>query len=265
MHIDNLIIELTRQCNMSCPHCLRGKSRNKHMDFITVNNIVRMLDDTTIGSLVFTGGEVTLALNVLNAFIEEMRIAPFHFGNFYIKTNGKTNEKKAKEFCNLLFDLNELSENQIDIDRKDDYPMNQLVLSNDIWHEKVDCPKVYHCLSFFSMPICMDRIEGIIWEGKARNNFPKQSCRPPRENKLYTESECTWSIDAKGKLTTVPDLDSLCIDEMYISSNGNIVWNCDLSYLRIDREAEYNINCTNSLQYVVAATMAKQKQMEVES
>lgn len=57
---NQLIIEITRRCNMSCSHCLRGDAENVDLISMDIDNV---LDQTeAIGKLVVTGGEPTLNL-----------------------------------------------------------------------------------------------------------------------------------------------------------------------------------------------------------
>ena len=44
--ISNIYLELTRACNLSCPHCLRGNADND--SFMTFEQIDRILDNFTI-------------------------------------------------------------------------------------------------------------------------------------------------------------------------------------------------------------------------
>ena len=56
MNIRNLIVEVTRKCNMYCDHCLRGEPINVNMKKEYIDLLLDQVDN--IGSVVFTGGTV---------------------------------------------------------------------------------------------------------------------------------------------------------------------------------------------------------------
>ena len=52
---DDLMLELTRKCNLECDHCLRGCTQDLSMDISLIDKI---LDETeSINQISFTGGE----------------------------------------------------------------------------------------------------------------------------------------------------------------------------------------------------------------
>ncbi len=67
LHIDSLVIEVTRKCNMSCEHCLRGASQRKTIDKLHMYKIFNLID--SVCSLNITGGEPTLAMDSLEHIV----------------------------------------------------------------------------------------------------------------------------------------------------------------------------------------------------
>lgn len=66
---NQLIIEVTRRCNMECGHCLRGDAQNAD---ILLSAIDGVLDQTeAIGRLIITGGEPTLNLEAIQYIANE--------------------------------------------------------------------------------------------------------------------------------------------------------------------------------------------------
>ena len=59
----NLMLEVTRKCNMQCAYCMRGESQNVSMDSDTVRNVFQNV--SRIEQLTLTGGEPSLAPDVL--------------------------------------------------------------------------------------------------------------------------------------------------------------------------------------------------------
>lgn len=58
IRIDSLILEVTRRCNMCCPHCLRGDAENMDADIDLIPQIFEGI--TEVGTLTFSGGEPSL-------------------------------------------------------------------------------------------------------------------------------------------------------------------------------------------------------------
>lgn len=87
LNFHNLIIEVTRRCNMECSHCLRGDAQDKDL---AIDALVRLLDQVGyISDISFTGGEPSIAPHVLEYILQELRCRDIHVGNFYLATNAK--------------------------------------------------------------------------------------------------------------------------------------------------------------------------------
>lgn len=85
--VDNLVLEVTRRCNMNCAHCMRGEAQNKD---ITREIIDRALSDIdSIGTLTFTGGEPTLNIDAIQYTLDVCKAKNIDVFGFYIVTNGK--------------------------------------------------------------------------------------------------------------------------------------------------------------------------------
>ena len=63
MYIESLVIEVTRFCNMNCPHCLRGERQRKRFNTNMIENIFADID--YIGTITFTGGEPLTQVNII--------------------------------------------------------------------------------------------------------------------------------------------------------------------------------------------------------
>ena len=120
VNLDNLVIEVTRKCNMKCSHCLRGNAENKSMcethmrDFLSQ---VRYIDCVT-----FTGGEPTLpsGIKAIEKFMEICNDIGIEVGNFYMVTNAKVWRSNLASLINRLYDFcvdNEISTIDISGDR----------------------------------------------------------------------------------------------------------------------------------------------------
>lgn len=83
---DDLILEITRRCNLRCAHCLRGEAQNVDIDPAAIDVL---LDQTgKINNLLFSGGEPTLNISAIWHTLDglERRRIPLH--DVEVITNG---------------------------------------------------------------------------------------------------------------------------------------------------------------------------------
>lgn len=223
IEFDTLAIEVTRDCNMRCPHCLRGDNEKLYMDFETIRPILAMTSSIT--QLLFTGGEPSLNIPLMNQVLDFVKSHHIPVHGFYLATNGKimTDEfilclHKWYQYCSLdTFDEDYIG----------------VALSQDIFHE--DIPKEHEtalrAFSFFREDKFTDfNQSNIIATGRASN--------------LSSDDFQMWDYPTKDDFTVEEiDEDTLRIpDEFYISANGNIVPGCNLSYEDIDMNPLCNTN-----------------------
>ena len=125
MIADNLAIEVTRNCNLSCAHCLRGEPESKRMAKKTLCTGLSVFD--RINTIVFTGGEPTLNLTAIENALEICKELRVSVGNFYIVTNGKMDHRtllRLIRVCNKWYDY------------CDDNELSALTMSRDKFHEQ---------------------------------------------------------------------------------------------------------------------------------
>lgn len=203
--ITEMVIELTRKCNMNCCHCLRGEVEcldisDEYLDqfFSNVNHIY---------TITLSGGEPSLVPDRIKAVIKYAKKHNVTIDNFYMVTNGKV---VSKEFINAVLDLYLYC---------DDHEYSHLALSNDRYHENVSDEnlKLLKAFSFFTYkdnekyPLSD---ENLISQGRAYENFEVQ--------RDYQMSNL--SIEDYGD-------DEFIIDGMvYLNCEGNILGDCNLSY-----------------------------------
>lgn len=80
-----ICVELTRKCNMSCPHCMRGEAQNKTITKDVIDKLCHEL--TSVVSFGITGGEPFLEPDMLHYLIEKVRLLPRVF-LLTLTTNG---------------------------------------------------------------------------------------------------------------------------------------------------------------------------------
>jgi MoaA/NifB/PqqE/SkfB family radical SAM enzyme len=202
MVIDELILEITRRCNMACDHCLRGDAEPIDMSDDLIKAVVSQVE--YIGTIVFTGGEPSLVPKKINRFIDICEEQGVDVGNFYIVTNGK---KASNEFLSSIIRLFAFV-----CDREEGITM--LDVSNDIYHEaegqddkEIDKLKAF---TFFNR---RERLgdDRVIDMGRAYSNGI--GATRAHLNSSVPEEE---DGNIRGSL--------------YINALGDIVYGCDYSY-----------------------------------
>lgn len=112
LHINWVMIEASRKCNMKCRHCLRGASQRKTIDNSHIHKLMGMID--SIGTLNIGGGEPTLAMETLEYIRQRIAYGSCDVGNFYLVTNGKAiNVDKLAELFYGIYNVcsdNEMSQ-----------------------------------------------------------------------------------------------------------------------------------------------------------
>ena len=207
MQIENYAIEITRQCNIKCEHCLRGDAEGFKFNpdfldvFIKTNNIVR------IGGLLISGGEPSLNATGISDVIDVLIDNKVELGWFYIATNGTATGIAAENFVISCLRLYILSE------EKD---MCSVILSNDNFHkdEVEQKAELLEGLSFYSKKY------------KSPNYYHETALAMGRaefwnNNIVYPD---IFSIDG----------DYISDGTLYLNCKGNVIAGCNYSYTEQD-------------------------------
>lgn len=221
----NLVIEVTRKCNMGCAHCLRGNSQNMDIDLSYIDKILE--DVYSIGSITFSGGEPSLNLEAIDYTLELCKKKEIEVGSFYIVTNGKDNV--------LPLSISALKWYAYCWEKE----MCGLALSKDMFHDEIDLENenVLRGLAFFTKDKYTDFEDGfgVIYSGRAEELHGFNIIDVEHHNeKLTIEDWC----DERSVTSMI-----------YLSANGDIRTNCDTSY----DDSEYVIgNIQNStFEYII--------------
>lgn len=122
---DNFGIEVTRKCNMSCAHCMRGDAQNKDINLDWVDEVLR--NTAFIGKIHFTGGEPTLNWKAIKETLKIAKKYNIPILYFDVVTNGKNISdefvKTAIEWYNYCKNYN----------KRQDIPI-QVLLTIDDFH-----------------------------------------------------------------------------------------------------------------------------------
>jgi organic radical activating enzyme len=239
LYISQLVLEVTRRCNMACAHCMRGDAENIDMPTVIVDKVLDAVAGHGIGSVTFTGGEPTLNVSLIQYFVDQVKARKIGVGNFFVVTNGKV---ESIELLHALIDL---------YDHCDDNEVSGLVCSSDKYHEGIDKPRLYTALKFFREEGHGPQSdESIIMEGRAAENCIGYRDRPTED----------WEFEINDEASKGWDKDNayVCINNtMHVSSNGNVLPGCDFSFDYIDTEFSGNI-LRQSLKAIIARQIKKQ-------
>jgi hypothetical protein len=228
MELYNLVVEVTRRCNMLCGHCLRGKRQNKSMSRVHLHNFLRNLN--YISSVTFTGGEPTLpsGITAVYDFMEICNILGVDVGSFYMVTNAKVRRPEipimVKDLYNFCSD-NEVS--SIDISTDQFHERNRLRIS--IFRSELEEELEYtHGLTELvsERPNHID-YDNIIHEGRGAQYGSFKYFELPD---IHLER---WDDNDELRVTE---------GDIYLNCNGNVINGCDWSYE--SQEEPEKIICT---------------------
>lgn len=224
LYISDLVLECTRRCNMKCEHCMRGCSQPLDMSYETLRKTLRQID--SISCLAVTGGEPSLKPDFFKDLYDLIRDFRIDVQYFYVVTNAKSTYRR-QEFIEHLNNLYEWC------DEKD---MCSLVVSQDQFHNRLREPnfKYYETewgdeLPYFRKEERREAIYEPLNEGYSESNgIGIRDPKPQEKWEVYK-----WDNDSDLQVSE---------GMVYISANGNITSQCDMSYHRIDKEAQGNIH-----------------------
>lgn len=203
MNIRDMIIEVTRKCNIQCDHCLRGDAVNLNMKKEYIDSLLDQV--TGFGGIVFTGGEPSLNVPIMEYFLEECKQRNIPIDYFYIATNGVNVSEQFVIFCLKLYSY---------CYEKDSCRVD---LSNDEFHgyESGYDIELLSGLSFFGKKFEKDDYNymggaGLINEGRSAK---KRGAHDP------------IVIDDN---MTLEEFENEC--EVYLNCKGEIINGCNWSY-----------------------------------
>lgn len=199
-YFKTLSIEVTRRCNMSCAHCMRGNSQNIDISLVDIKNILKHTKD--IHHLNITGGEPSLNTDAIRYILKLLKQFNIHVHDFYIVTNGSL-FSISKEFIEVCSDLYEYQE-----EKEDNHSM--LDMSDDKYHDSKYQNHVISTLQKYPFFGLREQSEYIFL-------FKEGRCKEGCENPIHPIY-----------LTTT----NYVYGDVYLNAQGMILSNGDLSYQR---------------------------------
>jgi len=205
--IDRLAIEVTRRCNMSCEHCMRGEPEDLDMTRELIGSLFSKVD--SIGTLIFGGGESSLVPEVIEMIVECARFYGVSIGNFDVTTNGS---QITSEFLVAMIHLYEFCH---------DNEISSLAWSDDVFHceEWREGERLLRALSFAG-PRNNDSLDWtgkeVLKEGRAGIDSEAVEGRRPVSRETFQEGEL--------------DDDRVMDGVVYLNCEGKVIAGCDWSY-----------------------------------
>ena len=86
LKLEELVMEVTRCCNLECKHCFRGDAQCAFMTTRTINNLLSNVEE--IDHLVLSGGEPFIAIQQMNEIADAIYKMGIKVGKLSIITNG---------------------------------------------------------------------------------------------------------------------------------------------------------------------------------
>lgn len=230
--VENLIIEITRKCNMSCRMCLRGDNEDVNIKTEYIDTLLKRI--SSIGTIQFTGGEPSENVDAMNYALYRCKQLEIPVYAFYVVTNGK---EVTDRFLGVMDDWHAYcltcvfteqgwrqtcigGEDAIDMMEWTDFERSLcgLALSLDAFHEPIPVENMVKLMarSYFNNDkmvrgknwrmIDMGRAEGMQW------------------HTLVERPEKAICHDFSD------EIEEGNIEELYMNAKGSIVPHCDLSY-----------------------------------
>ncbi len=198
MYVQDLIIEVTRKCNLQCQHCLRGNVQRKNINVPMIEEFLVNNEILSVGSLVLTGGEPFLNPKGIIDLSMVFKKYDISLSSFYIATNGTVSPIPAIQgLCNFF-------------DMTDDIEYFRIDISSDEYHEYegIDMHPAWNLITHGSKE--GPSYNAVIAEGRGKELN--------RTGRTVEDDEWVWE---DGDLTE---------GMIYINALGMICKACDYSY-----------------------------------
>lgn len=102
INLKSLVVEITRQCNMQCEHCMRGDP--EPVDFYCSLSERLCSQLKHIDALTLTGGEPSLAVKEIKYLLHYLKNYQVTVGGFFVSTNACEYSAEFLEVLDELYD-----------------------------------------------------------------------------------------------------------------------------------------------------------------
>lgn len=215
----NVVLEITRECNMNCKHCLRGCAEHLNMSKQIIDKVLKQFSG--IRTLTLTGGEPSLVPHLIKYIVDRIIELNIDLGCLYIVTNGKVYSKQMVNAMRKAYEYSYEPE------------LCGLCVSVDEYHDGSHIANRY---KYMDEPFYQrdkeqkDLSRYLINEGNAYYNGIG------RRNLNISTSIDSEYVTIEDNVITVED------DLIYINALGDVLLNCDVSYENQGTYAIGNVN-----------------------
>lgn len=228
LDVSSLMIEVTRRCNLDCDHCLRGDAENADMNARTLDTFLRHVK--RISTVTFSGGEPSLNIPLIREFYRLCDKYDIPVYSFFVATNGMANQE---ELTLLL------------LDRYAKLPDAEcrancgVALSVDLFHEgaawrctEAKVPsRLVTGLAFYTDQKSHEDQSDLGWilpRGRAYENGLAERTAKDAPDTRFVLERCDDGVQA---------------ETLYLSANGRLYPDCDLSYEDMDAARDCPSDC----------------------
>lgn len=220
---ETLLIEVTRKCNQSCNHCMRGPAQNLNMEKEIVDSFFYNNDLLSIENLVFTGGEPTLNPKIISYIVDNLIKREIDIKYFNVIVNGLKTSKIFENSLDKLYSyVKETSPST--------YKKSGLGISNTQYHKSFDQDVVdsFKKIEYFTGEQGKGPIDdqALIPIGNALYNG--LSIRKINYKKIMKKNKTAF------ELKYVDNEFIMFFPDQHLSANGNLTNDVKLSYDLID-------------------------------
>lgn len=224
-----LQIEPTRRCNQACKHCCRGDAQSLDLNNDVVDALFDNNDIKEIYSLYIGGGEPSLNPNVINYIINKLEQNQITVRGFGLSTNGLIYSKELEDALSRLNDY---------CGRFQSRKSNRngfFFISSDQFHLSPSeiAIEEYSKLPFFAPYTGVHPLDIKIIE--PYGNAVKNDLVAPKE--VYEQKP----IESLYTVREYENEEYMIFDYLYISANGNIVYDGCSSYDMMDTQNYGNV------------------------
>lgn len=140
----DVMLEITRRCQLKCAHCMRGDAQDLDMSDEIIDAFFEQV--AGIGTLFFTGGEPTLAVDKMNYVLDQIIARQIPLGSVAYITNGIVFSGEIAQFLRRASDYVSYSREKYELFKYDCkiffIPRIFIGLSLDNFHIQADRERV---------------------------------------------------------------------------------------------------------------------------
>lgn len=225
LDVSSLVVEVTRRCNLKCEHCLRGDAEDMDMDPELMATFLKNVKH--VGEVTFSGGEPSINLQAIRSFYRICDEYGIPVDGFFVATNGVANQA---ELCLLLLEQ---------YARLDNHEACGVALSRDMFHDG----SIWRDLGIDG-PSPLVRGLAFYTEQK-EHHVPNDLSWITPEGRAYDNG----LADVSGRTSKIVDFsfekdrDGVSADTLYLSANGMLYPDCNLSYQNLDYAVTSPADC----------------------